>query len=229
MHAVNLLASALRYEQTEVMAWPDKLVLAVCAVTGQTAPCWPRESVLGASFTNLDLLKAPESSHISDDARIALSCKWERMSSWICDGIKFTRLDRQGIRALVIGGAYPKTWAAYATTSYKKHGSLWAPVNTGKMAVWRFEGLSVDCSDHDRLLDWWHTLLHAHAAGISRPVMETLIPIRFTYATAGIEAWLRFLAWAKSKYRNPLYQFLCYLLPSREEMKDGAQDGAKPD
>jgi hypothetical protein len=224
MHAVNLLASALRRDPPpDAKAPPGNPVEAVCAVTGQTASCYPRKTILGASFTNLDLLKAPDSAYISEDAWIALSCKWERMSSWFCDGVHFARLERKDVRDMVIAGTYPDIWTAYATTSYKKHGSLWSTVNAGRAAVWRFESLSVDCSDHALLIDWWGILNTAFRAGIGRHVMGTLTPISATFAFAGIQAWMDFHAWAKPRYMSPLYQFLCYLLPSLEELKNDAK------
>jgi hypothetical protein len=225
MHAVNLIASALRSQAPPDAALPGNPAEAVCAVTGQIAPCYPRKGLLGSSFTNLDLLKAPDSAYISEDAWIALSCKWERMSSWICDGESFRRLERRDIRDLALGDAYPDKWAAYATTSYKKHGSLWAPVNTGRAAaVWRFEGIYVDCTDQDRLVDWWNIMDSAIRTGIGRQSMDTLLPSHTTLSVAGIAAWMDFYNWARSKYLSPLYRFLLYLMPSQEEIKNDKPD-----
>jgi hypothetical protein len=222
MHTVNLIANALRHEGLpDVKTLPDDPVEEVCAVTGMSSLCYPRKSLLGASFTNLDLLKAPESNYVGEDAWIALSYKWERMSSWFCDEERFTRLERKDIRNLVISGTYPDRWSAYATTSYKKHGSLWTVVNNRRMAVWRFENINVDCTDHALLIDWWKILNEALLEGINRPVIETLTPNSFVLSSPGVNRWLEFYTWAQSRYRSCLYQFLCYLLPSHEELKNG--------
>ena len=219
MHAVDLISAAL--PEVELPAAP---VPGVCCVTGTTGPCLPRSALLSKTFTNLDLLRAPESRLVGVPAFRALTHKWERMSSWLCDGETFERLDRQGVRARVIAGEYPARWAAYATTSYKKHGSLWTPVNAGRQRSWRFEGQTVDCSDHERLTAIWTRLNAELRAGISRPVLETLEPSPFTFAAVGIDHWMQFERWARPLFRGALYAFLCYLLPSAEELKAERQE-----
>lgn len=228
MHTVNLLAKALTSKNSpsdDGKPWPEHLQAAgVCAITGDFGPGIPRGEVLGKSFTNLDLLRAPESRLVGRDAWTALTHKWERMSSWFCDGGTFLRLDRQGVRRLVLTGKYPPLWAGYATTSYKKHGALWAAVNSGSKAVWRFEQLDVDCSNHPRLLSVWTRINRALRAGVSRPVLETLDPTAFTFRAVGVNYWADLERWGRPLFRGALYQFLCYLLPSQEELK--AEEGA---
>jgi hypothetical protein len=142
------------------------------------------------------------------------------MSLWWCDGVEFRRLTRQTAREMVVDGAPSgRPWAGYITTSYKKHGSMRTAVNAGTKAVWLFENTLVDCSDRPRLHSWWETMRQAQRDGIGRQSMETLdIP-------AGILAqidqctWLNYRRWAADKIRAPLYQLLCYLLPSQEELR----------
>jgi hypothetical protein len=192
----------------------------MCAITGESGDCVPRWTLLGKSFTGLDLLRAPQSGFVSLDAWITLSHKWERMSSWFCDGKSFVRLKRAGVRELVVAGKYPPMWAGYATTSYKKHGALLAPVNTGARAVWRFENLNADCSDHARLVEIWKKLNAALEGGIGRRNMETLEPDMYLLSRVDLKTWLDFRAWAIRLYGGGLYQFLCYLLPSKEERSE---------
>jgi hypothetical protein len=221
MHTVNLIASALRkHPPSDIKTPPGKAVEAVCAVTGEISPCYPWESLFGASFTNYDLLKAPDSRYVSADAWITFSYKWERMSIWFCDGEQFRRLERKNVREIVVNGVYPELWSAYVTTSYKKHGAFSTVVNSGRMAVWLFENVRVDCTDHALLINWWEILNEALCDGISRACMETLKPNSSVLASPGINRWLKFHTWAQPKFSGCLYQFLCYLLPSQEELKN---------
>jgi hypothetical protein len=214
MHAVDLIASAIAPEPL-----PCEPGEGVCCVTGQVTACLPRKHLLGKSFTNLDLLAAPQSDMVGVAAYQALIYKWERMSSWYCDGRTFSRLDRQQVRAMVLAGAYGSRWAGYVTTSYKKHGALRAPVNTGSKRVWLFEMAPVDCSNHDRLLLMWERLNRELRAGIGRSVLESLEPNSFVLKSVGYARWRDFVAWARPLYQGALYQFCAYLLPSIEELK----------
>lgn len=217
MHTVDLIAAVLG---TAAEPLPGEPVEGVCCVTGDVTPCLPRKHLLGKSFTNGDLLRAPQSPLVGVAAYRALSHPPERKSSWLCDGVTFRRLTRVEVRDLVIGGSYPDIWSGYATTSYKKHGALRTPVNSGGKRVWLFEMALVDCSDPARLLSIWERLNRELRSGLSRTVMETCEPNNYVLKEVGFARWRDFERWARPICRGPLYQFLCYLLPSLEELKD---------
>ncbi|MBI5056975.1 MAG: hypothetical protein HZB61_10215 [Nitrospirae bacterium] len=219
MHTVELIAAALEvpFKRPEL---PCDTIKGICCVTGEKGDCLPRKELLGKSFTNGDLLAAPESPHIGIDAYLALTYKWERMSSWYCDGEKFERLDRQGVRTMVLNAEYGAQWAGYATTSYKKHGSLFAKVNSGDRIVWRFEMRDVDCSDHARLMAIWDRLNVELRGGIGRGVLESLLCPPFLLRQIGAGRWIDFERFARPLFQGALYRFLCYLLPSQEELKN---------
>lgn len=217
MHAVNLIARSLT--ETEVPR-PTPIGTGICCVTGQEGPVVRRKDLLGISFTDGALLAAPKSEWASVDAYRALRYKWERMSSWLCDGEQFSRLDRQGVRNAVLHNELPaKPWCGYATTSYKKHGALRAPINNGDKAVWLFEMRLVDCSNRFILFDWWIELNRALRKGFGRAILETLDCPASVMAKVGVAEWIAFEAWAQPKRQSALYAFLCYLLPSQEELK----------
>lgn len=216
MHSVDLIAAALG-EAAEPL--PCEPVEGVCCVTGDVTQCIPRKHLLGKSFTNLDLLAAPGSGSVGVAAYRALSYPAERMRSWYCDGATFRKLTRVEVRDLVIAGQYEAPWSGYATTSRKKHGALRTPVNGVGTRVWLFEMVLADCSDHSRLLSIWERLNRELRSGFSRAVMETCEPNSYVLKEVGFTRWRDFERWAKPIYRGGLYHFLCYLLPSIEELK----------
>lgn len=222
MHPVQLISSALRNtHDPDCPDVPSSTSLGLCAITGQEGATVSRKVLLGKSFTDGAALAAPQSDRVSVEAYIALRYKWERMSSWWCDGGVFKRLDRAGVRAAVFGTMPTNNqWAAYATTSYKKHGALRTPVNTGGRRVWLFETRSVDCSDMETVADWWVRLNYALRLGFGRPILETLNCPAFVMAKVGLREWMEFEAWARPRRNAALYAFLCYLLPSQEELKN---------
>jgi hypothetical protein len=222
MHATALIAEALDPAEPDYPAdVAARLSIAGrCCLTGAHGPTLPRADVLGKSFVDGALLACPDSDRLGVAAAIALRYKWERMSSWIAvGGSTFRRLDRQGVRAAVLGDPPDLPWAGYATTSYKKHGSLRAPVNGPGRAVWLFESRLVDCCDRAKLADWWQRMSAARRAGLPRPVIEHLDPAPKTLRAYGLPAWLDFEAWARPRQRAALYAFLCYLLPSEDELR----------
>jgi len=220
MHTINLISSAIpTHEDRPVL--PCEPIEGVCAITGLRGRCIPRKKLLGKSFTNGDLLARPESDMVSSDAYYALKFKWERMNSWFTDGVTFERLTRQDVRTKVFQKDMPEQWSAYATTSYKKHGALNTKVNTGKSRVWLFETRLVDCTDMAKVKDWWGVLNVALRTGIGRTVLESLDCPPFVISKVGLTMWLEFEVWARPKYLSSLYAFLCYLLPSQEELKHG--------
>jgi len=222
MHPVNLITASIT-EKTLIPCEPKE---ELCCVTGQRGPCIPRKLGVLSSFTSQDVFAAPQSAWISVDAWQALKHRPERASSWYCDGREFRTLNRRAVRDMVLAGQYGDTWAAYATTSYKKHGSLWAIVNRSPRAVWRFEMLNVDCSDRVRLMEIWTRLNEELRAGFGRSLLETLDCPAFLLNKLGAARWLALEQWARPLIQSPLYRFLCYLLPSQEELKEGFDHAA---
>jgi len=215
MNAMDLIAGAL-----DPLAPPETPQEGVCCVTGERGPTIARKHVIKPSFTSCDLLRCPGSDRASVSAWRTLTYKWERMSSWICDGAAFTRLDRQGVRAHVLAEEAPGLpTVCYATTSYKKHGSLLTPVNGLGSRVWVFETRLVDCTNRARVSDIWGRLRAAQDAGIARPLIESLDISPSYMGRLGWRVWQEFDKWARPLMRSPLYVFLTYLLPSKAELK----------
>lgn len=221
MHAVCLIAQSLPEEEKPEIT--EESSLGICAVTGLESQTLSRKRLFGSSFTDGALLAAPTSDRVSVEAYIALKYKWERMSSWICDGQHFRRLNRVEVRDAVLGHPPKMPWAAYATTSYKKHGALRTPVNGLSQNRWIFENKEVDCSDLDKMMDWWARLNHALRLGLGRTILETLDCPAFMIRKVGLSEWMAFEKWAAPCKNTALYAFLCYLLPSQEELKNERQ------
>lgn len=225
MSAISLLYAALPPRDP-----PETPTDGVCCVLGTREPCIDRKHAIKPSFTNLDLLRSPDSDSVSVRAWRVLTHSVDAaegkkratfplmQSAWIV-GESLQLLDRQGVRRCVIEGMRPLgQWAGYVTTSYKKHGCLRAPVNRNGCARWLFELDVVDCTDQAKVLEWWNILRHARVSGIPRPVIETL-DCSLHLMSKHLALWLEFERWARSKVSSPLYRFLCYLLPSEEEIK----------
>jgi hypothetical protein len=71
-----------------------------------------------------------------------------------------------------------------------------------------------------RVAEWWHILNLALRDGFGRTILENLECPPFVIRKAGIKKWLEFERWAKPKHQSAVYSFLCYLLPSQEELKN---------
>lgn len=215
MHAVDLISNSLDWVET-----PEEPKVGTCCVTGETCSTIARKHAIKPSFTNWDRLRAPDSDRVGISAWRALSYEWERKSSWTCDGREFVRLHRKSVRERVFDfSVFDRPRACYATTSYKKHGVLWAPVNSPGRKVWAFETRLVDCSDEEFVQEIWGHLRSAQDAGISRTSIETLEINQYFLSKVGWRAWRDFERWAKYRVNSPLYAFLTYLLPSVEELK----------
>ena len=218
MQACELIAKAIPVEDREEL--PCHTQLGTCCVTGEACETIDAKFCIGPSFTDHAVLRSPGSPRIGVSAYWALKYKWERMSLWWCNGFEFRRLERVSARLLILSADYgPCPWAGYITTSYKKHGCLRAPVNVAPKAVWLFDSLLVDCSDHLKLIGWWEIMRQAQRDGIGRQSMEALEIPAGILAQIEASAWIAFRRWAEGKVRSPLYQLLCYLLPSQEELK----------
>lgn len=214
MTAIDLIAGALPSETP-----PEEPTPGLCCVTGAECATIARKHVVKPSFTNLDLLRAPQSDRAGVAAWRVLNHAPARQSLWWCDGHELRLLKRVDVRALVLDGVTASQWCGYATTSYKKHGALRAPVNSGARQLWLYEMLVVDCSDRDQVAETWARLRTAQDAGIPRPLIEALDIAPAYMAKIGWRIWRDFEAWARPRMKSPLYQFLTYLLPSQEELK----------
>jgi len=236
MHAITLFSKAI--PDASVPPLPEEPADGLCCVTGLEGPTIARKHLLTSSFTQWDQLMCIHSDRVGVDVWRAWmygerregknrDFRPERMSSWIVSPSGLTLLDRQGVRDLVLEPPQIEPWAGYATTSYKKHGSLLAPVNTAGRAVWLWELTQVDCSHYEQVQAWWQQLRQFQDAGIPRPVLETADPEPHLIAKIGVTLALEFAEWARPRRDSSLYQFLCYLLPSVEELKATKPQPAK--
>ena len=217
MNAIELLAQHLPPTDP-----PEPPSDGLCCLLGTYGPSIPREHAIKPSFTNLDFLRAPDSDRVSVRAWRVMTEPAQRQSSWVCDASGFRKIDRRAVRTLVTQEPPASPWVAYATTSYKKHGALRAPVNYGSSSRWLFELDIVDCTDRARVAQWWERLRSTRVAGIPRPVIETLDCSLWLMSKHAV-LWREFELWARPRKNSPLYRFLTYLLPSEEEIR-GKQD-----
>lgn len=225
MMAIDLICRHL--PETEP---PEPPLPGTCCVLGTEEPTIHRKHAIKPSFTNLDLLRAPNSDRVSVRAWRVMTYRTDPadgkkrgaqpliQSSWVAheDGIEY--LQRLDVRRLVLEGVNHRWWAGYVTTSYKKHGSLRAPVNHNGTQRWLFEQEIIDCPSRDQVREWWERMLEARTAGIPRPVIESL-DIGVPLMEKHLSLWLSFEPWARQRYQSGLYRFLTYLLPGQEELK----------
>ena len=191
----------------------------ICSVTGEKTLCVPRKELFSSNFTEQPKLQCPVSQFVGIEAYQSLKYKKERMSSWIVTEAEFRVLKKIDIRPLVLSGTRSDLWAGWVTTSYKKHGAFRARINTSGQAIWAFDEMLVDCSDIEKVNNMYNQLVVYLKKGFGRTTLETLICPGFVIMRAGLKEWLGFAAWAKPVYKSNLYKFLCYLLPSQDELK----------
>lgn len=231
MSSLHLLAEAFRRHAAYLPEpYPEPPAPGLCCITGEACDTVARKHLLGPSFTDLELLALPDSDrigvHVWDaftagelrDGKARRYCP-ERMSSWRCTADRYETLSRQGVRDAVFGESPTQPWAGYATTSYKKHGGLRAPVNTGRSNIWLWESVQVDCSDRAALQSMWDALRRYQDAGIPRPVLETGDMEPHLVGKIGVDVALEYQRWARPRIESALYQFCVYLLPSADELK----------
>ena len=218
MNIFELYSNAIKPEHIE---YPKQTEMQTCCFTGKECLCIPLKECVSNGFVNTDILLAPNSKYASIEVFQAFKHHWERSSSWLITDKEFIRLKTKlEIRPLVLNGVESNLWAGYITTSYKKHGTLKTVINSGNKAFWGFENLLVDCSDKKKVNEWFQIMLTALKNGIYRTSIETCDCQSAIIGKVGIKTWLDFYKWGKDKYQSPLYQFLCYLLPSKEELKN---------
>lgn len=239
MHTANLIAQALG-NMGLLREPPCRPEPHVCAVTGQMCACLPWDEVIGDNFTDAQRLAAPDSPWVSVDVWQAWMHGFrtgedkkrdkrpERMSSWFVTPERFEMLDRQGVREKVLAVDLPPLWAGYATTSYKKHGSLVAPINGLGRRVWAFEQRLVDLSDYRDAMRLWGELNRMLRLGFWRSILETLDCPTHIVRDHGWREWLQFVEYAEPRHLSGQYAFLCYLLPSQEELKAEEVESSEP-
>jgi hypothetical protein len=199
---------------------PVEPVENICAVTGELRPCIPRKKLFGSNFISYHIFNSPLSDFVGTNVFQTLKYRPERASSWVVTPKIFTKLKRIEVRPLVLYGVNSQRWSGYVTTSYKKHGAIGNVINNSKFGVWKFDDLLIDCSDSEKVLGWYNKLNYFLHKGLSRPVLESGQLNQWGAKQAGIEVCRNFLYWIKDKKTDPLYKFLCYLLPSQEEIKN---------
>ena len=237
MHATSLFVQAARASKLAggLEGEPEEITSpvedGVCCLTGEECLTIPRKDLLTSSFTRLDLLERPDSDRIGIDVWDAWTWGWreagkkrdyrpERMSAWCATESGLTLLSRQDIRRLAIDGPMEEMSCIFATTTYKKHGTLIAPVNPPGQLQVGWDDEVVGLSHGETVCDWWIRLRGMQDAGWVRPVLESLEPSLHQFRKLGAEQWTAFEYWARGRYQSPLYRFLCYLLPSQEELKE---------
>lgn len=225
MHTVNLLAAACPAEWREPL--PEEPKIATCCLTGQQVMTISRKSMISKSFTEVERFMAKESDRIGVDVWFSFTAgyiasegkkaekKPECMACWWTDGVEWVEINKAFIREKVLNGSGLRPWAGWVTTSYKKHGSLRSPVNKHPFGVWGFDDYIVDCSDKEKVNEWWNRLREAQDSGLGRTTLENVqMPVAML-AKTDMAAWLGFKRWAIDKKDSALYKFLCYLLLSQ--------------
>lgn len=221
MHTVDLISNAIKNEIDVFIPEKKDLQKGICCLTGIECMTLPKKNILSSNFTNIDILKAPDSNRIGVSATIALKYKWERYSCWFVDENQFLRWDKNVFRDFFLNGVKSKRWSVYITTSYKKHGALFTKVNTNKYGIWRFEQIDVNASDGQKNRFWYKKISEALIKkGLGRSIIESLDCPPWLIKEIGLDNWMEFYNWARNKYQSPLYKLCCYLLPSQKELKD---------
>jgi len=219
MHAMNLLSTSMPDLQPHPSE--NEKSEGKCCVTGAaSAQCIPMKYVIKKSFTNRDTLQFPSSGMASIDVARVMADRRSRSKSWFTDGEKFVVLDKPKAREMLTNGVKGAAqWSIYITTSFKKHGAIFAKVNSGEGGTWRFENLDVDASDISKNKQWFSTMQSAYLDhGIGRKTMESLSLHPATAKKIDWKSWLDFEDWAKPKVRSPLYALCVWCLPTQKEL-----------
>jgi len=141
----------------------------------------------------------------------------------LCSRGKFVRVDKNIIRDVLFNGFSDAPWSMFVTTTYKKHGALRCPVNTGSHGYIGFDEAVIDCRDRDYCVEVYEHVFAAFARGANRNDLESLRPSKWTLKALGIKGWQEYKTWAEDKVESPLYQFCVYLLPPRKELEDAGK------
>ncbi len=198
---------------------PSKPIQGICAVTGEKCLCVPRKKLFSSNFTEQPILQCTTSQFVGIEVYQALKYKKTRMSSWIAYQGELRLLKRIDVRPLVLSGAGADLWAGWVTTTYKKHGATRARLNSTGQAIWAFDEMLIDCSDLKEINGIYNQLVVYLRKGFSRTALESLNCPSFVVRRASLREWLELIEWARPLYKSNLYKFLCYLLPSQDELK----------
>jgi hypothetical protein len=225
MHTINLFSKAIKQDHLPLPFHP---IQKTCCITGQKTECIPRKYVLSNSFTAQELLKAPDSKFACIDAYQAFKFRGHR-SSWFvwqteASNIYYKKLTRVEIRSVIFDFVDIKIlnqWAIYASTTGKKHGSFFAPINTEKFpGIIGFDSETINCTNIDLVRERYYLLSCYLKAGISRSyLLNPDLPV-WLINKLGVKTYNDFRDFVMDKYTSSLYKFLVYLLPSQQELKD---------
>jgi hypothetical protein len=94
--------------------------------------------------------------------------------------------------------------------------------------MWLFETRMVDMTNWDHSKDVWRRLREARMLGVPRSCIESVTPPDNVIAKMGLHWWLAFERWALPLHKSAIYAFMCYLLPSQEELASEKQDRPAP-
>lgn len=228
MTIFDLIANSARVPMPE-----GEAVEGICCFTGLPCLTFPRKDVLDKTFNKHDFLLAPDSDRVGVNVLRALSLKEERMSCWIATTQKFyaigestpknpKNMTRAQAREMVINGVdFDGPWAGYWTTSYKKHGVYVSPVNhSGRFGFWGFETLTVDCRDNAKVKSLFDFLMGLKVAGMLEVEMRTLDFSRKTCEIFSVSRLVKIRAKLMPLAKDPLFEFMMYLLLSAKEIKE---------
>jgi len=206
----------------------------VCCVSGQKTQCVPVKELISASFNDarffwieggrwigVEVYQAWRYGVMQEGKKRLFNP--ERMSCWVAhnDAVEW-KIGRIRIRELALSGCSASPWACWVTTGYKKHGSLRAKVNISQRGIIAFDEVLVDCTG-EKIDPVYRRLSKMQTAGFSRPTLETLICPPAVLRKLDFKLWMAFCNWAKAWYTSPVYQFCCYMLPSKAEIDAGGE------
>ena len=202
---------------------PQDAIMAVCCISGELCPCIERRLLIGESFTTQGTFMAPDSDHVSVNAWYAFKHRPERAGNWFCDGEQFVSMNRAEVREKILLGFadQKRPWAMYVTTSFKKHGSLVAPVNQPGLFAVGFETEVAVC--HQQLVQIFNDdLLYWQRSGIVRSDLQAgrIMDTR----QADTAAVIHFDRHAQGRRHMPLYKMLAYLLPWKDSADHSKED-----
>jgi hypothetical protein len=181
--------------------------------------CVARKDLFGRSFVDQNLMRAPASQHVGTNAWTALRHVPERKANWWCDGDTFRTVTRSEVRDLVLNGVTAPQWCGYITTSYKKHGALRAPVNSGGTQRWLLETRVVDCSARTVVRELWHRMRDLRMAGATREQIAALDVPPSALKRIGIARWMDFAAYMRTHQEDGLFALLLHLMPTQDELR----------